>query len=73
VRCRLFEEESLVELRDRGLAGDSGKAALDSDGVLRFVGWLSIPRVEDLIQLIFPRPMVLCILSIWALLRCIVT
>ncbi|KAK4729945.1 hypothetical protein R3W88_022933 [Solanum pinnatisectum] len=47
-----FEDESLVALRDRVLAGDAKQATLDSDGVLRFDGRLCVSRAGGLIQLI---------------------
>ncbi|KAH0647734.1 hypothetical protein KY285_032982 [Solanum tuberosum] len=47
-----FENEALVALRDRVLAGDGGQATLDPDGVLRFAGRICVLRVGDLIQLI---------------------
>ncbi|WMV59419.1 hypothetical protein MTR67_052804 [Solanum verrucosum] len=47
-----FEDESLVALRDRVLAGDAGPTTLDSNGVLRLASRLCIPRVGGLIQLI---------------------
>ncbi|KAH0730058.1 hypothetical protein KY289_001246 [Solanum tuberosum] len=47
-----FEDDTLVTLRDRVLAGDGGQATLDPDGVLKFAGRICVPRVGDLIQLI---------------------
>jgi len=44
-----------VALRDRVLEGDVGPTTLDSDGVLRFVGRLCVPKVEGLIQLILSK------------------
>ncbi|KAH0757160.1 hypothetical protein KY290_020653 [Solanum tuberosum] len=52
IRGCQFEDEALVALRDRVLAGDAGQATLDPDGVLRFAGRICVPRVGDLIQLI---------------------
>ncbi|XP_015161139.1 uncharacterized protein [Solanum tuberosum] len=47
-----FEDEALVGLRDRVLAGDGGQATLDPDVVLRFTGRICVLRVGDMIQLI---------------------
>jgi len=52
IRGCQFEDEALVALRDRVLAGDGGQTTLDPDGVLRFAGRICVPRVGDLIQLI---------------------
>ncbi|KAH0672578.1 hypothetical protein KY284_023665 [Solanum tuberosum] len=52
IRGCQFEDDTLVALRDRVLAGDGGQATLDPDGVLKFAGRICVPRVGDLIQLI---------------------
>ncbi|XP_015161346.1 uncharacterized protein [Solanum tuberosum] len=50
-----YEDETLVALRDRVLAGDGGQATLDPAGVLKFAGRICVPRVGDLIQLILSK------------------
>ncbi|KAH0641849.1 hypothetical protein KY290_033468 [Solanum tuberosum] len=52
IRGCQFEDDTLVALRDRVLAGDGGQATLDPDGVLKFAGRICVLRVGDLIQLI---------------------
>ncbi|KAH0743021.1 hypothetical protein KY290_032665 [Solanum tuberosum] len=52
IRGCQFEDDTLVALRDRVLAGDGGQATLDPDGMLKFAGRICVPRVGDLIQLI---------------------
>ena len=52
IRGCQFEDDTLVALRDRVLAGDGGQATLDPDRVLKFAGRICVPRVGDLIQLI---------------------
>jgi len=49
IRGFQFEDEALVAIRDRVLAGDGGQATLDLYGELRFAGRISVPRVRDLI------------------------
>ena len=41
IRGCQFEDDTLVALRDRVLAGDGGQATLDLDGVLKFAGLFS--------------------------------
>ena len=41
IRSRQFEDDTLVALRDRVLAGDGGQATIDPDGVLKFAGLFS--------------------------------
>ena len=52
IRGCQFEDDTLVALRYRVLAGDGGQATLDPDRVLKFAGRICVPRVGDLIQLI---------------------
>ena len=41
IRGCQFEDDTLVALRDRVLAGDGGQATIDPDGVLKFAGLFS--------------------------------
>lgn len=50
--ARQFRDEALVGLKDRAIQGVGGQTTIYLDGILRFDGWLCVPRVGDLIQLI---------------------
>lgn len=52
IRARQFEDESLVNLRDRVIQDVGGQGIVDSDGILIFDKGLCVPRVGDLIKLI---------------------
>ena len=52
IQSRQFEDSGLRRIRDQVLKGESERATLGSDGVLRFDGRICVPRVGDLIQLI---------------------
>lgn len=51
LQCQ-FEDPSLVDVRDRMLGGETSRAALDSNGSLRYNNRICDSRVGDLVQII---------------------
>ena len=52
IKGKQFNDEKLIQIRDKVLQGEAKEVTVDEEGVLRIKGRVCVPRLDDLINTI---------------------